>query len=62
MFGKHADIAHVTAKVSLVLHLVMLWDAHISVHEQLLMIVVLLHSSIHELESIQQTRQLANGV
>ena len=37
----------------------MLWYAHISVHEEFLVVGVLLHSRIHELESIKQARQLA---
>jgi len=40
-------------------YLVLVRHAHISVHEKLLMVHVLLHSSIHELEGIQQARQLA---
>ena len=46
------------------LHVYLVGERHtdIPVHEQLLVINVLLHSSIHELESIQQARQLANGI
>ncbi len=40
-------------------YLVLIRHAYISVHEKFLMVHVLLHSSIHELEGIQQARQLA---
>lgn len=39
-------------------YLVLIGHAYISVHEKFLMVRVLLHSSIHELEGIQQARQL----
>lgn len=40
-------------------YLVLIRHAYISVHEKFVMVHVLLHSSIHELEGIQQARQLA---
>ena len=41
------------------IYLVLIRHAHVSVHEKFFMVHVLLHSSIHELEGIQQARQLA---
>lgn len=43
-------------------YLVLIRHAYISVHEKFFMVHVLLHSSIHELEGIQQARQLAYGI